>query len=183
MKRFSLLLLCAVLLLSAVACVATPPKDTGNTTTTTTPYIEPSLVDVSLKNMLPRELLSQLLDAEMCEPMINENSTQLDSISQTGVGEKPVSLKINMMKRTRDHYDSMLDNYRWAETFVEVESVGDAAYWASDYTQPSPFCSLICYAEGYVIDINLTCEERADSTLQTQATQVALTMIAALAKK
>ena len=183
MKRFCLLLLSAVLLVTAVACVAEPSAGGRTTTTTTTTYVEPPLVDVSLATILPREVLSQLLHADMCEPMINENSTQLDSISPRTDTERAVNLKINMIERTRAHFDEMLVNYNWAQTFVEVDGVGDVAYWASDYSSVSPFCSLICYAEGYVIDVNLTCADRADSTLQTQATQVALTIIAALAKK
>ena len=42
--------------------------------------------------------------------------------------------------------------------------------------------SLLFYAYGYAVEINLSSYDRTDSTLQTQATQVALTMIAALSK-
>ena len=182
MKRFCLLLMAAVLLLTVVACAAEPSKGGTTSTTTTTPYIEPTLVSVSLSDMLPRELLSQLLDADMREPMVKENGTQMDAFSNPSEGERPVSIKINMIERTRTHYDEMLSNYDWAEQITEISGVGEVAHWVSVRTLYTPYTMLLFYAYGYAVEINLSSYDRTDSTLQTQATQVALTMIAALSK-
>ena len=175
MNRFVALLAAAMLLLALTGCytLKNDEPDPAYTTRTVTTHSQTALVKVSLKDILTRQKLTELVDRQMEEPSVLANGTQLIARSTDSEDEMPVLLTVNLDERTRDRFDAFVEQEMYPG-LTEISDVGEVAYWSEQA------CVVLLYAKNHMMEVNLTCIDRDAATLQQQAIAIANALVEGL---